>query len=176
MLPVIYVAAGPGDPQLITLRGINAIKQAELIIADVNTMDIANAHANPIADVVAGRIERGIVKVNEEVEIVGIRPDAQKTIVTGVEMFRKLLDEPTNHLDVEGVAWLAKHLRKRRELAVVVITHDRWFLDEISDSIWEVIDGKVESYEGGYSAYVLAKAERAKGSACKSFCMMSSNY
>jgi len=73
-----------------------------------------------------------------------------------------LLDEPTNHLDVEGVAWLAKHLRKRRELAVVVITHDRWFLDEISDSIWEVIDGKVESYEGGYSAYVLAKAERAR--------------
>jgi ATP-binding cassette subfamily F protein uup len=73
-----------------------------------------------------------------------------------------LLDEPTNHLDVEGVTWLAKHLRKRRELAVVVITHDRWFLDEVSDSIWEVIDGKVESYEGGYSAYVLAKAERAR--------------
>ncbi|NBP22759.1 MAG: ABC transporter ATP-binding protein, partial [Actinobacteria bacterium] len=73
-----------------------------------------------------------------------------------------LLDEPTNHLDVEGVAWLAKHLRKRRELAVVVITHDRWFLDEVSDSIWEVIDGKVESYEGGYSACVLAKAERAR--------------
>jgi ATP-binding cassette subfamily F protein uup len=73
-----------------------------------------------------------------------------------------LLDEPTNHLDVEGVAWLAKHLRKRRELAVVVITHDRWFLDEVSDSIWEVIDGKVELYEGGYSAYVLAKAERAR--------------
>ncbi|MEY3836697.1 MAG: hypothetical protein RLZZ448_526 [Actinomycetota bacterium] len=73
-----------------------------------------------------------------------------------------LLDEPTNHLDVEGVAWLAKHLRKRRELAIVVITHDRWFLDEVSDSIWEVIDGKVESYEGGYSAYVLAKAERAR--------------
>jgi len=73
-----------------------------------------------------------------------------------------LLDEPTNHLDVEGVAWLAKHIRKRRELAVVVITHDRWFLDEVSDSIWEVIDGKVESYEGGYSAYVLAKAERAR--------------
>jgi len=73
-----------------------------------------------------------------------------------------LLDEPTNHLDVEGVAWLAKHLRKRRDFAVVVITHDRWFLDEVSDSIWEVINGKVESYEGGYSAYVLAKAERAR--------------
>jgi ATP-binding cassette subfamily F protein uup len=73
-----------------------------------------------------------------------------------------LLDEPTNHLDVEGVAWLATHIRKRRELAVVVITHDRWFLDEVSDQMWEVVNGKVESYEGGYSAYVLAKAERAR--------------
>ena len=73
-----------------------------------------------------------------------------------------LLDEPTNHLDVEGVSWLASHLRKRRELAVVVITHDRWFLDEIADKTWEVIDGRVEEYEGGYSSYVLAKAERAR--------------
>lgn len=73
-----------------------------------------------------------------------------------------LLDEPTNHLDVEGVDWLAKHLRKRDDLAVVVITHDRWFLDEVSETIWEVIDGRVEAYDGGYSAYVLAKAERMR--------------
>jgi ATP-binding cassette subfamily F protein uup len=78
-----------------------------------------------------------------------------------------LLDEPTNHLDVEGVAWLADHIRKRRELAVVVITHDRWFLDEVSDTMWEVVDGKVEAYEGGYSAYVLAKAERARQQAAE---------
>ena len=71
------------------------------------------------------------------------------------------LDEPTNHLDVEGVAWLAKYLRERKNLAVVVITHDRWFLDEISKSMWEVIDGSVEEYDGGYSAYVLAKTERS---------------
>lgn len=75
-----------------------------------------------------------------------------------------LLDEPTNHLDVEGVAWLAKHLRERKNLAIVVITHDRWFLDEISESMWEVIDGNVEEYDGGYSAYVLAKAERSRQS------------
>ena len=75
-----------------------------------------------------------------------------------------LLDEPTNHLDVEGVAWLAKHLRERKNLAIVVITHDRWFLDEISESMWEVIDGGVEEYDGGYSAYVLAKAERSRQS------------
>ena len=72
-----------------------------------------------------------------------------------------LLDEPTNHLDVEGVSWLAKYLRERKNLAVVVITHDRWFLDEISKSMWEVIDGSVEEYDGGYSAYVLAKTERS---------------
>ena len=75
-----------------------------------------------------------------------------------------LLDEPTNHLDVEGVDWLAKHLRNRKNLAVVVITHDRWFLDEISESMWEAIDGSVEEYDGGYSAYVLAKAERSRQS------------
>ncbi len=73
-----------------------------------------------------------------------------------------LLDEPTNHLDVEGVDWLAKHLRGRNDLAVVVITHDRWFLDEVSETIWEVVDGRVEAYDGGYSAYVLAKAERMR--------------
>ena len=73
-----------------------------------------------------------------------------------------LLDEPTNHLDVEGVAWLASHLNSRKSLAVLVITHDRWFLDAVTDRTWEVVDGKVEEYDGGYSAFVLAKAERAR--------------
>jgi ABC transport system ATP-binding/permease protein len=76
-----------------------------------------------------------------------------------------LLDEPTNHLDVEAVAWLAAHLRARRGLALVVVTHDRWFLDEVSDRTWELVDGRVEQYDGGYSAFVLAKAERARQSA-----------
>ena len=73
-----------------------------------------------------------------------------------------LLDEPTNHLDVEGVAWLASHLNSRKVLAVLVITHDRWFLDAVTDRTWEVVGGKVEEYDGGYSAFVLAKAERAR--------------
>ena len=73
-----------------------------------------------------------------------------------------LLDEPTNHLDVEGVAWLATHLNNRKSLAVLVITHDRWFLDAVTDRTWEVVAGKVEEYDGGYSAFVLAKAERAR--------------
>ncbi|MBK7722509.1 MAG: ABC-F family ATP-binding cassette domain-containing protein [Austwickia sp.] len=76
-----------------------------------------------------------------------------------------LLDEPTNHLDVQGVAWLAAYLSTRRSRsgsALVVVTHDRWFLDEVALSTWEVHDGAVASYEGGYAAYVLAKAERER--------------
>ena len=73
-----------------------------------------------------------------------------------------LLDEPTNHLDVEAIAWLAAHLKSRRGLAIVVVTHDRWFLDEICERMWEVVSAGVEDYEGGYSAYVLAKAERSR--------------
>lgn len=74
-----------------------------------------------------------------------------------------MLDEPTNHLDVEGVAWLARHLRQRwRATAggLLVITHDRWFLDEICTRTWEVHDGVVDPFDGGYAAYVLARAER----------------
>ena len=73
-----------------------------------------------------------------------------------------LLDEPTNHLDVEGVAWLAEYINNRKGLAVTVVTHDRWFLDAVTVKTWEVVEGKVEEYEGGYSAFVLAKAERAR--------------
>ncbi|GAB3665503.1 ABC-F family ATP-binding cassette domain-containing protein [Actinocorallia lasiicapitis] len=72
-----------------------------------------------------------------------------------------MLDEPTNHLDLEAITWLARHLASRKE-ALVVVTHDRWFLDEVTDRTWEVVDGRVERYEGGYSAYVLAKAERTR--------------
>jgi ATP-binding cassette subfamily F protein uup len=72
-----------------------------------------------------------------------------------------VLDEPTNHLDLEAIVWLAGHLKARRS-ALVVVTHDRWFLDEVTDRTWEVVDGRVERYDGGYSAYVLAKAERSR--------------
>ena len=76
-----------------------------------------------------------------------------------------LMDEPTNHLDVEIVTWLAEFLKAKPQLAVVVVTHDRWFLDEVCDSMWEVVDGSVEEYDGGYSAFVLAKAERQRQAA-----------
>jgi len=72
-----------------------------------------------------------------------------------------LLDEPTNHLDLEGVDWLARHLAARRG-SMLVVTHDRWFLDAVCTATWEVSDGAVHRYDGGYAAYVLARAERGR--------------
>jgi ABC transport system ATP-binding/permease protein len=72
-----------------------------------------------------------------------------------------ILDEPTNHLDVEGIDWLARHLAAMRA-ALVVVTHDRWLLDEVCSRTWEVADGQVHDHDGGYSAYVLARAERER--------------
>ncbi|MEU8889445.1 ABC-F family ATP-binding cassette domain-containing protein [Streptomyces sp. NPDC048442] len=70
-----------------------------------------------------------------------------------------ILDEPTNHLDVEGISWLAGHLQSRRS-ALVCVTHDRWFLDQVCTRMWDVQRGAVHEYEGGYSDYVFARAER----------------
>ena len=79
-----------------------------------------------------------------------------------------MLDEPTNHLDVEGVAWLAEHLKQRWSAntgGVIVVTHDRWFLDEVCNATWEVHDGKLEPFEGGYAAYILQRNERDRSAA-----------
>ncbi|MCU1585837.1 MAG: transporter ATP-binding protein [Microbacteriaceae bacterium] len=73
------------------------------------------------------------------------------------------LDEPTNHLDVEGISWLAGHLKKRwpaSQGGLIVVTHDRWFLDEVSTDTWEVHDQIIEPFEGGYAAYILQRVER----------------
>jgi ABC transport system ATP-binding/permease protein len=88
------------------------------------------------------------------------RVELARLLVADLDLL--LLDEPTNHLDVEIVGWLAAHLKARPTLGLVVVTHDRWFLDEVCDRTWEVVGGRVEEYEGGYSAYVLAKAERIR--------------
>ena len=78
-----------------------------------------------------------------------------------------VLDEPTNHLDVEAIAFLASHLRYRTAagLAMLVVSHDRWFLDAVCTRIWEVHDGVVDAYDGGYAAYVLARVERQRQAA-----------
>ena len=79
-----------------------------------------------------------------------------------------MLDEPTNHLDIEGVAWLANHLKTRWAATgggLIVVTHDRWFLDEVCNLTWEVHDGVIEPFEGGYAAYVLQRNERDRSAA-----------
>ncbi len=88
------------------------------------------------------------------------RVELARLLVADLDLL--LLDEPTNHLDVEIVAWLAGHLNERQGMAIVVVTHDRWFLDEVCGRTWEVVGGRVEEYDGGYSSYVLAKAERVR--------------
>ena len=78
------------------------------------------------------------------------------------------LDEPTNHLDVEAIAWLADHLKRRwpaNQGALLVVTHDRWFLDEVCNATWEVHDRIVEPFEGGYAAYILQRVERDRQAA-----------
>ncbi|MCZ2817454.1 ABC-F family ATP-binding cassette domain-containing protein [Modestobacter sp. VKM Ac-2984] len=89
----------------------------------------------------------------------------RRRVALAAQLIRPLdllvLDEPTNHLDVEGVAWLAEYV-KARTGGLIVVTHDRWFLDEVSTTTWEVADGSVHAYEGGYSAYTLARAERSR--------------
>jgi ABC transport system ATP-binding/permease protein len=104
----------------------------------------------------------------------GIDTDAQVTQLSGGERRRTmlaavlrvphdllLLDEPTNHLDIEAIRWLAGYLREFGK-SYVVVTHDRWFLDEVCERTWELADGQVHGYDGGYSAYVLARAERMR--------------
>ena len=91
------------------------------------------------------------------------RVDLARVLVADAEVL--LLDEPTNHLDVVAITWLANHLRRRfarKEGAMVVVTHDRWFLDEVCDRMWEVYDELVEPFEGGYSAYILQRVERQR--------------
>ncbi|MCD2499460.1 MULTISPECIES: ABC-F family ATP-binding cassette domain-containing protein [Microbacterium] len=78
------------------------------------------------------------------------------------------LDEPTNHLDVEAIAWLAEHLKRRwpaNQGGLLVVTHDRWFLDEVANNTWEVHDRIVEPFEGGYAAYILQRVERDRQAA-----------
>ena len=90
------------------------------------------------------------------------RVDLARVLISDCDVL--MLDEPTNHLDVAGIAWLADHLRTRwpsRAGALLVVTHDRWLLDEVTETTWEVHSGRTDRYEGGYAAYVLQRVERA---------------
>ncbi|MGW0245432.1 ABC-F family ATP-binding cassette domain-containing protein [Nocardia goodfellowii] len=107
----------------------------------------------------------GIEGLGMEASVDNLSGGERRRVALAAALVRDLdllvLDEPTNHLDVEGVQWLAQHLLNRRS-ALVVVTHDRWFLDTVATNTWEVVGGKVESYEGGYGDWIFARAERAR--------------
>ncbi|SUA47928.1 Uncharacterized ABC transporter ATP-binding protein Rv2477c/MT2552 [Nocardia africana] len=107
----------------------------------------------------------GIADLGMDTSVANLSGGERRRVALAAALVRELdllvLDEPTNHLDVEGVQWLAEHLLARRS-ALVVVTHDRWFLDTVATRTWEVVGGKVESYEGGYNDWIFARAERAR--------------
>ncbi|EME63782.1 ABC-F family ATP-binding cassette domain-containing protein [Amycolatopsis decaplanina] len=107
----------------------------------------------------------GITALGVEKETANLSGGERRRVALAAALTGELdlvvLDEPTNHLDVEGVRWLADHLLNRK-IAVVVVTHDRWFLDTVASLTWEVANGRVEQYEGGYADWIFARAERAR--------------
>jgi ABC transport system ATP-binding/permease protein len=118
--------------------------------------------SDPLARAVVGELLSGISLGAAAAQLSGgERRRVALAALLATQLDVLLLDEPTNHLDIEAIDWLGKHLRDRG-CAVVVVSHDRWLLDTVCDRTWEVDRGQVHSGEGGYSAYVLAQAERER--------------
>ena len=115
-----------------------------------------------VREVLAGL---GLASVGLEADVARLSGGERRRVAIAAALVQQaellVLDEPTNHLDVEGVTWLASYLTARRG-ALLVVTHDRWFLDAVCLRTWEVVAGGVQQYDGGYAAYVLARAERSR--------------
>ena len=154
---------------------IGFLPQGDDIAVDASVRDLIVAGAPDHAWAANARTRATVEHLLAEVDL-----DAQVARLSGGERRRVallrllladhdllILDEPTNHLDVEAVDWLATHLKDRQaaNVAMVIVSHDRWFLDAICTRVWEVHDGSVQAYEGGYAAYVLARAERVRQTA-----------
>ncbi|GEP46855.1 ABC-F family ATP-binding cassette domain-containing protein [Microbacterium saccharophilum] len=167
------------DAGRVTVRGgvtVGVLDQAE-------TLDDDDTVGNAVVGDIPEHEWAGDARVREVISgLVGDLPwDAPLSSLSGgqrrrVALARLLtgdwdvlfLDEPTNHLDVEGIAWLAEHLKRRWSAGsggLLVVTHDRWFLDEVCTATWEVHDRLVEPFEGGYAAYILQRVERDRQAA-----------
>lgn len=156
---------------VVTQRGVlpEGATVGEVVLAgladDAPTGDIAEHEwaADPRIRSVLDGI--GIADLGLDTSVTNLSGGERRRVALAAALVRELdllvLDEPTNHLDVEGVEWLAGHLLARRS-ALVVVTHDRWFLDTVATRTWEVVGGRVETYEGGYGDWIFARAERAR--------------
>ncbi len=154
---------------------IGFLQQADDIAADASVRDLivddAPDHvwaANPRTRAI---VEHLLADVDLDAEALGLSGGERRRVALVTLLLAEhdllVLDEPTNHLDVEAVDWLAKELRtlQAANVAMLVVSHDRWFLDAICTRIWEVHDGAVHAYDGGYAAYVLAKTDRVRQAA-----------
>lgn len=135
---------------------------AQVVLAPLGLEVFEWASDAKVRDVLGGL---GIVDLGLDTPVGQLSGGERRRVNLAAALVRDLdlivLDEPTNHLDVEGVQWLAEYLLDRR-IAIVVVTHDRWFLDTIATTTWEVHDGVVDAYEGGYNDWTFARAERAR--------------
>jgi ATP-binding cassette subfamily F protein uup len=149
---------------VVTQRGVlpPGSTVAEVVLGPLGVADHEWAGNSRIRSVLTGI---GIDKLGLDAVVDGLSGGERRRVALAAALVQDLdllvLDEPTNHLDVEGVQWLAEHLISRRS-ALVVVTHDRWFLDTVATRTWEVVGGKVETYEGGYNDWIFARAERSR--------------
>ncbi len=140
----------------------DALTIAKVIIEPLGLETFEWASNAKVRDVLGGL---GIVELGLDTPVGSLSGGERRRVNLAAALVQELdlivLDEPTNHLDVEGVQWLAQHLLARK-IAAVVVTHDRWFLDTVATTTWEVHDGVVDPYEGGYNDWIYARAERAR--------------
>ena len=146
--------------QRMQLTGTDTI--ADVVVAPLGLQTYEWASNARVREVLHGL---GIERLGLDTPVGQLSGGEQRRVNLAAALVRELdlvvLDEPTNHLDIEGVQWLAAYLLSRK-LSVVVVTHDRWFLDTVATRTWEVHDGQVDAYEGGYNDWIFARAERSR--------------
>ncbi len=170
----VLTGAEPPDSGRVTMRNdtaLGVLDQAGTLPEGTTVHDVVlagfSAEHEWAADAAVRSVLTGLEldRLGLDAPVAPMSGGERRRVALAAQLVRPLdllvLDEPTNHLDVEGVAWLADYV-KQRAGGLVVVTHDRWFLDEVCTTTWEVADGSVHAYEGGYAAYTLARAERSR--------------